>query len=259
MIGYAHGTIESLNECPNIFRGKALPALQPMPPLTLPLDALVPFGAQWTALGGNLSRSQPYSSLQLGDVFDQAIGASLSVLLGGVPMVVPNADSLIPSNPDCVEVGTFRVIGAVRPQNFDVGYRPDGVRFAHDTKTLNSTNSVTKNWQNMINDLATEATNVHSRFPHAVVTFVCAIPSPCIGPATLAAMIETLERLQRRVNVEDSLYMAEAISFVLWDPATGIIDPNLPDPASPLRIERFHEKVEPAYVSRYKGLPPHSV
>ncbi|MGH7963483.1 MAG: hypothetical protein ACRERD_16950 [Candidatus Binatia bacterium] len=236
-----------------------MPALQPMPPLTLPPGALVPFGAQWTALVGKLSKGRPYSSLQLGDVFDQAIGASLSVLVGGVLIVVPNENSLTPSNPDCVEVGTFRVIGAVRPQNFDVGYRPDGVRFAHDTKTLNSTDSVTKNWQNMINDLATEATNVHSRFPHAVVTFVCAIPRPCIGPDRLAAMIETFDRLQRRVNVEDSDYMAEAISFVLWDPATGIIDPNLPDPASPLRIERFHEKVEPAYVSRYKGMPPHTV
>jgi len=52
--------------------------------------------------------------------------------------------------------------------------------------------------------------------------------------------------------------MAEAISFVLWDPATGQINNNLPDPASSLRIEKFSEKVQAAYVSRYKGLPPHA-
>ena len=26
-----------------------------------------------------------------------------------------------------------RVVGGIRPQNYDVGYRPDGVRFVHDT------------------------------------------------------------------------------------------------------------------------------
>lgn len=236
-----------------------LPALQPMPPLAIPQNALAPFGARWTALGGKLNKAQPYSSLQLGAIFDRAIGDSLAVMLGGIPIVVPNANSLVPSHPDCVEVGPVRVIGAVRPQNFDVGYRPDGIRFVHDTKTLNDADSVTKNWQNMINDLATEATTVHHRFPHAVVTFVCVIPRPAIGPARLAAMIETLERLQRRYAIEDSFHMAEAVSFVLWDPASGTIDPNMPDPTSPLRIEKFHEKVEPAYVSRYKGQPPHAV
>jgi len=48
-----------------------------------------------------------------------------------------------------------------------VGYRPDGLRFAFDSKTLNDKKSIGKNWQNMINDLATEATTVHSRFPYA--------------------------------------------------------------------------------------------
>ena len=139
-----------------------------------------------------------------------------------------------------------------------IGYRPDGVRFAYDTKTLNDAKSVGKNWQNMINDLATEATTVHSRFPHAVVAFMVICPEPCVSLSRRKALIETLERLARRTTVDGPLYMAEAISFVLWKPNDGTIDTEIPIPSSPLRLEKFSEQVENAYVSRYKGLPPHA-
>ena len=71
-------------------------------------------------------------------------------------------------------------------------------------------------------------------------------------------MIETLERLARRDNVNDPVYQAEAISLVLWNPADGSIEQASPDPTSPLRIEQFSAHIENAYVSRYKGLPPHT-
>jgi len=167
-------------------------------------------------------------------------------------------EELVASERDCVEVGPVRIIGGVRPQNFDVGYRPDGVRFAFDSKTLNDTKSVGKNWQNMINDLATEATTVHSRFPHAVVAFMVIIPTPCLSSSRRLAMIETLERLSRRVGVSDPDYMAEAISFVLWEPGDGSLSDVFPSMESPLRFEKFSSFVEAAYVSRYKGLPPHA-
>lgn len=159
---------------------------------------------------------------------------------------------------DCVELGPVRVIGGVRPQNFDVGYRPDGVRFAFDSKTLNDQESVGKNWQNMINDLATEATTVHTRFPHAVVGFMVIIPSPCLAGSTLASMIGTLERLSRRAGIDGPHHMAEAIALVLWDPATGQIDTNTPAHNSLVRIEKFTDQIENAYINRYKGLPPHA-
>lgn len=61
--------------------------------------------------------------------------------VGRVPVIPPTSRSaLLPPKPDCVEVGACRIIGGVRPQNFDVAYRPDGVRFAFDSKTLNDTN-----------------------------------------------------------------------------------------------------------------------
>lgn len=218
-----------------------MPKLQTMPPLIISEPELAQFSAAWTANGGSLSRTPPQSSSELGKLFDSAVGAALAVMLGGISIEAPTATALTPTKPDRVEVG----------------YRPDGVRFAYDSKTLNDAKSVGKNWQNMIDNLATEATTVHSRFPHAVVAFMVIVPEPCLGEPQRSAMVETLERLARRQKVEASDYMAEAISLVIWNPADGTVSDSIPAPASPLRIEKFPLQVETAYVSRYKGLPPH--
>ncbi len=85
------------------------------------------------------------------------------------------------------------------------------------------------------------------------------IPTPCLVEPQRAAIVETLERLARRVSVEDPDYMAEAISLVLWSPDDGSIDPAVPPLGSSVRIERFSSYVEAAYVNRYKGLPPHAI
>jgi hypothetical protein len=109
----------------------------------------------------------------------------------------------------------------------------------------------------MVNDLATEAATVHSRFPIALVAFIVAIPAPCL-PAGRRLQIEgRLGGLARRVYANDPDYLAEAFALVIWDPYTGAIDPNVPAPTSRLRIEKFHERVEQIYVERYGGLPPH--
>ena len=233
--------------------------LQPIPHIKVEQTELARFDERWRANGGRLSRTPPQSSSQLGNMFDAAVGSMLATMLGGIPVVRPTSTALTASVVDCVEVGPVRIIGGVRPQNFDVGYRPDGVRFAFDSKTLNDTDSLKKNWQNMINDLATEATTVHSRFPHAVVTFMVIIPTPCFIEPQRSAVIETLERLGQRVSVEDPGYMAEAISLVIWNPDDGRIETEVPSPTSSLRLEKFPAQIEAAYVSRYKGLPPHAV
>lgn len=232
--------------------------LKSMPTISIKQANLASFGVSWTTNGGSLSRTPPNSSGELGKIFDTAVATALATMLGDIPIVTPNANDLIPRHPDCVELGPMRVIGGVRPQNFDVGYRPDGVRFAFDSKTLNDTKSVGKNWQNMVNDLATEATTVHTRFPHAVVAFIVIIPTICLTASNRAAMIGTLERLSRRVGIDGPEHMAEAISLVLWNPATGAIDNAVPLIDSSLRIEKFSARVEEAYINRYKGLPPHA-
>jgi len=237
-----------------------MPLLQPMPSITIDRVKLAEFGTAWKNNGRSIGRNPPYSSKNLGKLFDNAVGTALSTLLGNIPVVqLPeNNRRLIPPEADCVEVGDVRVIGGVRSQNYDVGYRPDGIRFAYDTKTLNDTKSIGKNWQNMVNDLATEATNVHSRFPYAVVAFLVAIPEPSATASQRRPIIETLERLARRSLVDDPLYMAEAISLVLWNPDDGTIDLSIPGPNSPIRFDNISSQIELAYTSRYKGLPPHT-
>ena len=229
----------------------------PMPAISIDERALAQFGQSWMSAGGRLSRTPPHSSANLGRLFEKAVASCLATMLGELPIVPQTGRHLIPPSDDCVEIGDVRVIGGVRPQNFDVVYRPDGVRFAFDAKTLNGLDSVRKNWQNMVNDLSTEATTVHSRFPYAIVGFLVAIPSESLKGTQRTAIVETLERLARRVGVSDAVYMAEIIALVLWDPHTGEIDHDFPKRESILRIEKFSEKVESIYVNRYKGLPPH--
>lgn len=235
-------------------------ALAPMPPVQIDQSVLAAFGAQWHANGKKLSRTSPYSSNDLGSVIDKEVGQALAVMLGGIPVTSPVSTSLLPSVRDCVEVGPVRIVGGVRPQNFDVGYRPDGVRFAFDSKTLNDRKSVGKNYQNMINDLATEATTVHSRFPSAIVAFIVAIPSPCLPTSTAGynAIAGTLTRISSRSGIEDAHHRAEALSLVVWNPDDGTISSVRPDPDSPLRIERFNEHVYNSYFERFQGLPPHA-
>ena len=234
-------------------------SLRRMPPLRIPARQLLGFGRQWRR-NQSLSRTPPFSSSQLGLEFDGAVARSLASMLGGIQVVQPiSSTALIPPQSDCVELGATRVIGGVRPQNFDVCYRPDGVRFAFDSKTLNDLTSVRKNYQNMINDLATEATTVHTRFPYAVVAFIVAVPLPCLVEPQRAALTDTLTRLARRIHVTEHPHLAEVISLVVWNPQTGRVVPNIPARDSRLRIERFADNVQTVYYARYRGLPPHTV
>lgn len=234
--------------------------IQRMPPIRIEQTALKRFGRQWIKNGENLKRTPPQSSIQFGLLFDNAVSKALAIMLGNIPIVVPNANSLTPSKPDCVEIGPVRLVGGVRPQNFDVGYRPDGPRFAFDSKTLNDSKSLGKNFLNMINDLATEATTVHTRFPHAIVAFMFIVPKPCLEKQNRRSItaLQTLDRLARRVAINDPEHMAEAIAVVVWNPQDGSIDKTTPSQSS-LRIENFSSCVEKIYKMRYEGLPPHGV
>lgn len=229
-------------------------ALQAIPAIVLPAAQLQAFGQLWTNGGQKFTKKE---SMAFGVVFDKAVADALAVMLGNIAVVKPNARALMPAAPDVVEHGACRIAGGVRAQNFDVGYRPDGVRFAFDSKTLNMTKSFQKNYQNMVNDLGTEATTVHTRFPYAVVSFLVAIPHPCLTASRERAVAGTLERLTLRASPLDSVHKAEAISLVVWHPSTGLIDPSWPSPASPLRVQKLSRQIQRAYVQRYKGLPPH--
>ncbi len=229
-------------------------SLQEMPSIVLPTDKLVAIGKHWNAHDHELPKKQ---GEELGTIMDTAVGHALAAMLGGIPVVKPKRDALLPPMADCVEVGPTRVIGGIRPQNFDAAYRPDGIRFAYDSKTLNSRESFSKNYQNMLNDLAAEATTVHARFASAIVAFIVAVPGPCLGNHR-SNVIAALTRLGGRTSPSDDAYKAEAISLFIYDPITGEVDTEWPPPSSHLRISRFSEQVEAAYKFRFAGQPPHN-
>jgi hypothetical protein len=109
----------------------------------------------------------------------------------------------------------------------------------------------------MVNDLGSEATTVHTRFPYTIVAFIVVVPKPALGEKQEHDIIRTLERLGTRENVIDQPHLAEAISLVVWDPATGEICEEVPPADSDLRVERLSSQIQPIYYNRYKGLPPH--
>lgn len=228
--------------------------IRKMPQIIISPEDLATFAEKWIKNSGSFNRAQ---SMQFGKIFDSKVGEALAIMLGEIPVIKPGGNDLLPKKANSVEVGDCRIVGGVRPQNFDVGYRPDGVRFAFDSKTLNDTKSVEKNWQNMINDLGTEATTVHIRFPYAVVAFLVAIPKPCLTSPQKEALAETLERMSQRTSPIDAPHKAEAIALVIWDPDNRSIDPSWPNSNSYLRIESFSDQIQKSYSERYKGLPPH--
>ena len=136
-----------------------------------------------------------------------------------------------------------------------------------DSKTLNDESSIRKNWQNMINDLASEAATVHTRFPFCLVVFVVVLPNTAVHGRQLRAIASTLERLGSRRDELDQHHLAEAIALVLWNPCDGTLAwptlPRLPlsirPPAdSAIHISNLHRRVQAAYVDRYQHLPPHT-
>ncbi len=226
-----------------------------MPPIALPTADLVAIGAHWDAATLTLPKAQ---GEKVGSLCDRTVGAALAVMLGRLPVEKPiSAKALLPPMPDCVEVGPTRVIGGIRPQNFDVAYRPDGVRFAYDSKTLNSRKSVGKNYQNMLNDLGTEAATVHTRFPSALVAFILAVPEPCLSTHRFN-LTSALTRLSGRKSSNGDVHKAEIIALVAWHPEDGSVDAGWPPQDSRLRVEKFSEQVVECYLERYAGMPPHN-
>lgn len=237
--------------------------LQKMPAVKVPVAELKVWGQRWLSDKNDATDKakkkrafDKQQSVNFASFIDLAFANSIAAMLGDIKVVAPKGDSLLPPHFDCVEIGHARIIGGIRPQNYDVAYRPDGPRIVFDSKTLNDTKSVGKNWQNMVNDLATEATTVHTRFPYAIVAFMVVVPAPALQKKQERDLIRTLERMATRRSVIDLPHLAEAISLIVWDPEKGELV-EIPDKKNPLHVSHIHEQIEPIYYDRYKGLPPH--
>lgn len=212
-------------------------------------------GVQTTKFPNCFDKKQ---GMDFGKVFDMAFGKALAEMLGGIEVVeITSSGNLLPPKANCVEVGGARIIGGIRPQNFDAAYRPDGPRVVLDSKTLNDAKSIGKNWQNMVNDISTEAATIHTRFPYCLAVLIIAVPRPALMPKQERDLVRTLERLGSRDDVLDQDHLAEAIALIVWDPTTGNLDPNVPSADSPIRLENVNTRIYDAYTKRYQGLPPH--
>lgn len=241
--------------------------LQAITGITFDKALLSKWGSVWlgtsSSTTGKTKKSNCFDrkqAMDFGKALDPIVGKALAHMLGGIPVEMPSSqNALLPPKSDCVEVGDTRIIGGVRPQNFDIAYRPDGVRIAYDSKTLNDADSIKKNWQNMINDIAAEATTLHTRFRYALALFLVVIPQQALNANQAEGIIRTLERMNERIGVDDENHKAESIALVVWDAATGDISDVLPDKSSSLRIEKYAKRIEDVYMARYKGLPPHQV
>ena len=197
-------------------------------------------------------------AMDFANYLDSTTAECLSQFLGGIPIQFAKQNHLTPIDGRvCVELGEITICGGVRQQNFDVAFRPDGPRIIVDSKGLNATKSIQKNWQNMINDIATEATTVHLRYPYAITSFVIALPKQALRDSQRADIINTLERMAGRDLPHYPPSLSEIITLMIWDVDTGEVDPEYPHPDSPLRVEKFSEILERTYCSRYKGLLPH--
>ena len=242
--------------------------LKRIPPLNAALQLDMPFqewGKIWlgtVASNGGIKNPNCFDRKQgmdFGKAVDPIVARLLAAMLGDIPVVPAlGKDKLLPPQSDCVEIGDTRLVGDIRTQNYDVMYRPDGVRIAYDSKTLNDLNSMRKNWHNMINDLISEATTAHTRFPYALALFLVLIPKDIFFGNQTGELIWALERLNCRESIREEDYKAESIALAVWNPHTGEIDPYLPDPESSLRVEKYTRRIEKMYYNRYAGLPPHT-
>lgn len=235
-----------------------------IPEIMFDVDKMKEWGLIWLGTQnskGEVKQEKCFDKKQgmdFGKFLDPVIASALAKMLGDIRVVVPKSSkALIPPEDDCVEIGDTKVVGGVRTQNFDLVYRPDGIRIAYDSKTLNDEKSIKKNWNNMINDLAAEATTVHTRFPYSLVLFFIVIPKDALKENQATDLIRTLERMNERKGIQEENHRAESIALVVWDPHTGVIDMGTPGNESSLRLEKFGKRVEEIYFSRYKGLPPH--
>ena len=240
--------------------------LQPISNITFSQNLLQPWGKTWldtvSSTVGKAKNANCFDrkqAMDFGKALDPIVGDAIAQMLGGIPVKAPlSQNALLPPVADCVEVGDTRIIGGVRPQNFDMAYRPDGVRIAYDSKTLNDAKSIKKNWQNMINDIAAEATTLHTRFRYALALFLVVIPEQALNDSQAEGIIHTLERMNERFGVDEENHKAESIALVVWDAVTGRISNTIPDINSSLRIEKYAQRIEEVYTSRYRGLPPHN-
>jgi hypothetical protein len=155
--------------------------------------------------------------------------------------------------------GEREVSGALRVVKADVSeyHSLDGLRLAVEIKPVNL--AVGRAIWNRFGDIRTFAVNLHLKFPFSVIGGVLVIPTTertkegHRKPTTHLIMraVARLVRAGGRRTEGDASHLLEAIAVVVYDPATGVLDPNLPPSDTGLRWDDFIKKLAFVYDSRF--------
>lgn len=159
--------------------------------------------------------------------------------------------------------GETNVSGALRAAKADVSemHPLDGLRFAIELKPVNL--AVGRAIWNRFGDIRMTAVNLHLKFPFAVVGGVLTFPTyeeverggEVVKKSTIHLIARAIARLERaggRRTEGDAPHLLEGVGVLVYDPDSGIIDPEMPPPGSPLRWENFVRGLADAYTARFE-------
>ncbi len=154
--------------------------------------------------------------------------------------------------------GERNVAGGLRVGRLDLTeyHSLDGLRLAVEIKPVHL--AVGRAFWNRFGDVRAAAVNVHLNFPFAVVGGLLSVPTwEWNGDARrstvplIARGIERLVRAGSRLTESDASHLMEAVGLIVFDPDTGLILPDLPEPGSSLRWGEFVQALATSYEARF--------
>jgi hypothetical protein len=154
--------------------------------------------------------------------------------------------------------GERNVSGALRVVRADVSefHQLDGLRLAIEIKPVNL--AVGRAIWNRFGDIRTFAVNLHLKFPFAVVGGLLVFPTfetvkgkPKDTTHLINRAVDRLSRAGGRKTEGDAPHLLEGVGVVVYDPASGQLDPATPPSGSGLRWDEFIEDLATAYNARF--------
>jgi hypothetical protein len=126
----------------------------------------------------------------------------------------------------------------------------DGIRIAIEAKSLNTRESIGKNYNNMIMDIAATALNIHMRYPMACVGIVVALSADA-NRNHVDAIVQVLESLNERTKADEPFHLYESCGLFLYDCATETANREVPAPTSSVHMDQFIQRIVDVYRLRY--------
>lgn len=68
----------------------------------------------------------------------------------------------------------------------------------------------------------------------------------------IARLVRRLDRTRLRETEADAAHLLEAVAVIVYDPDTGILDPDIPPPGSGLRWDEFVATMAETYDVRFE-------